>query len=84
MQGLPVPSQTLARKLAALEAVKRLLEAGELNKHLKPISHAKIDSDEEDEEKMTEKKKAHAGTSKNVIYYKNVVSTCARKIAKAK
>lgn len=74
MQGLPIPSHKLARKSAALEAVKKLHEAGELDCYLKPISHKRIDSDEEDEEKMIEKRKTHAGTNRKVMYYRNEVN----------
>lgn len=64
----------LARKAAALEAIKQLHIKGELDDHLKPISHKDVDSDEEDEVKMTEKKKRHAGTQRKVMYYRNEVS----------
>ena len=54
--------------------MKRLHEAGELDDYLKPVSHKTIDSDEEDEEKMIEKKETHAGTNRRVLYYKSSVS----------
>lgn len=56
--------------------MKKLHEAGEFNDYLNPVLHTRIDSDEEDDEKMTEKKKVHAGTNRKVMYYKTVVSTC--------
>ena len=75
MQGIPIPSHKLARKSAALEAVKKLHRAGELDCYLKPVPPKRCDSDEEDEERMSEKKKQHAGTNKRVLYYRNMVKT---------
>lgn len=65
----------LAKKAAALEVIKQLHIEGELDDHLKPIPHEDVDSDEEDEVKMTEKKKRQAGTQRKVMYYRNEVST---------
>ncbi len=45
-QGVWFPSKRLADKFAALEAVKKLDQAGELDRHLKPI----VRSDESDSE----------------------------------
>ena len=56
--------------------MKKLRKAGELDDYLKPVSQKRIDSDEEDKEKMVEKKEAHAGTNRRVMYYKDVVSAC--------
>ena len=75
MQGVPVPCRKLARKSAALEAVKELHKAGELDCYLNPVLPKQCDSDEEDKEKMMEKKVKHAGTNKRVLYYRNKVNT---------
>lgn len=64
----------LAKKAAALSTIEKLHKAGELDEHLKPVSHQDVDSDEEDSEKMEEKRKKHAGTDKRVLYYKKEVS----------
>ena len=63
----------LAKKAAALDAIKILHAAGEFDDHLKPVSHKDIDSDEEDDEKMKERQKEHAGTDRRNMYYRNEV-----------
>ena len=63
----------MAEKSAALEAVKQLHQAGELDNHLRPLVRDD-DSDLEDEEKMVAKSVANTGTEKRSDYYSNRVS----------
>lgn len=72
-QGLPMPTRQIAKKSAALEAVRLLHEAKELDDYLRPFTRNE-DSDVEDEEKMAEKLIEHAGTEKRHNYYPNRVS----------
>ena len=68
-----MPTRRIAERSAALEAVKLLHIAKELDDHLKPFTKDE-DSDLEDEVKMTEKQMPHAGTEKRHHYYPNRVS----------
>lgn len=63
------PSKKLADKSAALEAVKRLDQAGELDDRLKPIAKSD-DSDTEDEESA---KGTKVNTERKTSYYRNKV-----------
>ena len=67
-----MPTRRIADKSAALEGVKQLHVAGELDHHLLPVSKS-MDSDEEDVAKMEEKKKLNAGTEKRAHDYPNEV-----------
>lgn len=64
----------LAKKAAALEAIKILYKEKELDEHLKPVTQRELDSDEEDGEKMDNKRRQNAGTMKRAMYYRNEVS----------
>ncbi len=72
MQGMWLPTKRLADKSAALEAIRKLDEYGELDCHLKPIIKDD-DSGDEDEELVEEKKKPHAGTERSINYFLNKV-----------
>ena len=67
-----MPTRRIADKSAALEGVKLLHEAGELDHHLLPVSKS-MDSDEEDVAKMEEKRKLNSGTEKRAHDYPNEV-----------
>ena len=67
-----MPTSRIADKSAALEGIKQLHKAGELDNHLVPISKS-MDSDEEDVAKMEEKRKPNAGTEKRAHDYPNEV-----------
>ncbi len=71
-----MPTRRIADKSAALEGIKRLHEIGELDRHLKPVSKYEGDSDDEDEDKVEEKRLNHAGTERRGQYYHNEVHTC--------
>ena len=81
-----MPTRRIADKSAALEAVKKLHEVGELNDHLLPVSKSD-DSDTEDELKMEERKIKTAGTEKrsnyypNKVGYKNTIQKCVSNTA---
>ena len=68
-----MPTRRIAEKSAALEVVKRLHQAGELDDLLRSIAR-EIDSDLEDEEKVAAKSVTHAGTERRNDYYPNRVS----------
>ena len=69
-----MPTKRTAQKSAALEAVKRLHEAGELKDDLKPLDRSDFDSGEEDEMDCEEDK--HTGTERSSDYYRNEVCLC--------
>ena len=69
-----MPTRRIAEKSAALEAVKLLHEAKELDDYLKPFTKDDDDSDVEDEAKMAEKRIPNAGTEKRPHHYPNRVS----------
>ena len=71
MQGEWFPSKRLADKSAALCVVRDLDEAGELDKHLKPVVREEDSGDEED--MREEKSRPHAGTQWANSYYRNKV-----------
>lgn len=68
-----MPTRRIAEKSAALEAVKQLHKANELNEHLLPFSKVVNSSDEDETTTTEEKKKKHAGTAKRSDYYPNKV-----------
>ncbi len=67
-----MPTRRIAEKSAALEVVKHLHQAKELNDHLRIVSK-ETDSDLEDEEKVIAKGVAHSGTERKSNYYPNRV-----------
>ncbi len=69
-----MPTRRIAEKSAALEVVKKLHQANELDDHLRIVTK-EMDSDLEDEEKVVAKGVAHAGTERHSDYYPNRVST---------
>lgn len=69
-----MPKARLAEKSAALEAIRVLHKAGELDEHLKPVT-IDPDSDEEGEEGGGVKEK-HAGTERRAKYYPDEVCVC--------
>ena len=72
-QGAWFPSKKLADKSAALEAVKVLDEAGELDPHLKPMMRGE-DSDMEVEEEGEEGEgAAKANMDRKAAHYLNKV-----------
>lgn len=68
----------VARKAAALEVVRLLHQAGELNDHLKQVKREEEDSDEEDDHKMKMKKVKHVGTKRRIQYYRKQVCMCVQ------
>ena len=72
-----MPTRRIAERCAALEAVKRLHAAGELDDHLRPRVEVG-DSDEEDEVKVEERKTANAGTEGRQQYYRREVGSLAK------
>ena len=66
-------TRRIAERFAALEAVKQLHAAGELDDHLRPCTNTG-DSDDEDDMKIEERKVAtNAGTETRQQYYRNEV-----------
>ena len=70
-----MPTKRTAQKSAALEAVKRLHEAGELKDDLKPLDRSDFDSEGEEDEMDCEEDK-HTGTERSSDYYPNEVCLC--------
>lgn len=70
-----MPTRRIAEKSAALEAIKLLHEAGELDEYLRPISRLTDLSDDEHlgEREIIDGRKKHAGTVKRSNYYPNMV-----------
>lgn len=75
VQGYWFPTRRLAEKSAALEAVKQLDQAGELDSYLRPI--AKVDNSDSDEDEEEEFSGAGEGVrveaeKKNRLYRNKV------------
>lgn len=65
-----MPTKRIADKAAALEAIKRLHDVGELDKHLLPIAKMVDLSDDED---TKQERSRHEGTARKAHYYPNKV-----------
>lgn len=75
-----MPTKKIADKSAALEAIKKLHEIGELDKHLLPLCKMADSSDNNEAvEGGEEKRKKQVGTAKRSAYYRNeVMLLCTR------